>query len=55
MSRSKNLAVKYLIAAVLFFGVMTLSGRLAATYYINPEFLFGLCISASPRYCTSIP
>jgi nitric oxide reductase subunit B len=42
MSRSKNLAVKYLAAAVLFFGVMTLSGLLAATYYINPEFLFGL-------------
>src|SRR5262249_36280503 len=42
MSRSKNLAVKYLAAAVLFFGVMTLSGLFAPIYYINPEFLFGL-------------
>jgi nitric oxide reductase subunit B len=42
MSRSKNLAVKYLAAAVLFFGVMTLSGLMSAVYYINPDFLFGL-------------
>lgn len=42
MSRSKNLAIKYLAAAVLFFGVMTLSGQMSAFYYINPEFLFGL-------------
>jgi nitric oxide reductase subunit B len=41
MSRSKALAVKYLAAAVLFFGVMTLAGLLSATYYINPDFLFG--------------
>ncbi len=42
MSRSKNLAIKYLAAAVLFFGVMTLSGLMSAYYYINPDFLFGL-------------
>jgi nitric oxide reductase subunit B len=42
VSRSKNLAIKYLAAAVLFFGVMTLSGQMSAFYYINPEFLFGL-------------
>jgi nitric oxide reductase subunit B len=42
VSRSKNLAVKYLAAAVLLFGVMTLSGVMSAIYYINPEFLFGL-------------
>jgi nitric oxide reductase subunit B len=42
MSRSKNLATKYLAAAVLFFGVMTLSGLMSAIYYINPDFLFGL-------------
>ena len=42
MSRSKNLAIKYLMAAVLFFGVMTLSGLMSAFYYINPDFLFGL-------------
>jgi len=42
MSRSKNLAVKYLTAAVLLFGVMTLAGLLSAVYYINPDFLFGL-------------
>jgi nitric oxide reductase subunit B len=42
MSTSKNLAVKYLAAAVSFFGVMTLSGLMSATYYVNPEFLFGL-------------
>jgi nitric oxide reductase large subunit len=41
MSRSKALAVKYLAAAVSFFGVMTLAGLLSATYYINPDFLFG--------------
>src|SRR5215472_12850601 len=41
MSRSKALAVKYLAAAVLFFGVMTVAGLLSATYYINPDFLFG--------------
>src|SRR5262252_5221303 len=42
MSRSRNLAVRYLAAAVLFFGVMTLSGLMSAIYYINPDFLFGL-------------
>lgn len=42
MSRSQNLAVKYLTAAVLFFGVMTLAGLLSATYYIEPDFMFGL-------------
>ena len=42
MSRSKNLAVKYLTAAVLLFGVMTLAGLMSAVYYINPDFLFGL-------------
>jgi nitric oxide reductase subunit B len=42
MSRSKNLAVKYLAAALLLFGVMTLAGLMSAVYYINPDFLFGL-------------
>ncbi len=42
MSRSKSLAVKYLTAAVLLFGVMTLAGLMSAIYYINPDFLFGL-------------
>ena len=41
MSRSKNLGIKYLAAAVFFFGVMTLTGLLSATYYIHPDFLFG--------------
>src|SRR5579871_5489215 len=41
MSRSKSLAVKYLAAAVLLFGVMTLAGLASAVYYINPDFLFG--------------
>ena len=30
MSRSKNLAVKYLAAAIFFFGVMTLAGMPAS-------------------------
>jgi len=42
VSRSKNLAIKYLAAAILFFGVMTLSGLLSAAYYINPQLLFGV-------------
>ena len=42
MSRSQRLAIKYLTAAIAFFGVMTLSGLLSAIYYINPDFLFGL-------------
>jgi nitric oxide reductase subunit B len=42
MSRSKNLGVKYLAAAVLLFGVMTVAGLMSAVYYINPDFLFGL-------------
>jgi nitric oxide reductase subunit B len=42
MSRSKNLAIKYLTAAVLLFGLMTLAGLVSAVYYINPDFLFGL-------------
>src|SRR5215470_931102 len=42
VSRSKNLAVKYLVAAILFFGVMTLSGLMSGAYYIQPDFLFGL-------------
>src|SRR5215472_15932764 len=49
MSRSKALAVKYLAAAVLFFGVMTLAGLLSATYYINPDFLFGLMHFSSAK------
>jgi nitric oxide reductase subunit B len=42
MSRSKNLAVEYLCAAVLLFGAMTLAGLLSSVYYLNPDFLFGL-------------
>jgi nitric oxide reductase subunit B len=41
MSRSKNLAVKYLAAAVALFGVMTFAGLVSSVYYIDPEFLFG--------------
>jgi nitric oxide reductase subunit B len=41
MSRSKNLAVKYLAAAIFFFGVMTLAGLLSAAYYVHPDLLFG--------------
>ena len=42
MSRSQRLGIKYLVAAIGFFGVMTLTGLLTAIYYVNPDFLFGL-------------
>ncbi len=42
MSRSQRLAIKYLAAAIAFFGVMTLAGLLSAVYYVDPNFLFGL-------------
>ncbi len=42
MSRSKRLAIRYLAAAVLFFGVMTFAGLLSAAYYIKPDLLFGV-------------
>src|SRR5579864_8546843 len=42
MSRSQRLAIKYLVAAIGFFGVMTLAGLLSATYYVKPDLLFGL-------------
>ena len=42
MYRSQRLALKYLAAAIGFFGVMTLAGLMSAYYYINPDFLFGV-------------
>ena len=42
LSRSKRLGLKYLIAALGLFGVMTAAGLLSATYYLQPDFLFGL-------------
>src|SRR5690242_19598161 len=42
MSRSQLLAIRYLTAAIAFFGVMTLAGLLSAGYYIKPDLLFGL-------------
>jgi nitric oxide reductase subunit B len=42
MYRSQKLAVKYLAAAIILFGVMTLAGLMSAYYYINPDFLFGI-------------
>ena len=42
MYRSQKLAVKYLAAALTLFGVMVIAGLLAAYYYINPDFLFGI-------------
>jgi nitric oxide reductase subunit B len=40
MYRSQRLALKYLTAAMILFGVMVLFGVLSATYYIHPSFLF---------------
>ena len=42
MYRSQKLAIKYMVAAISLFGVMTLAGLLSAYYYINPDFLFGI-------------
>ncbi len=42
MYRSEKLALKYLTAAIVLFGVMTGAGLLTAYYYIDPNFLFGL-------------
>ena len=42
MYRSQKLAVKYLAAAIILFGIMTLAGLMSAYYYINPDFLFGI-------------
>ncbi len=42
MYRSQRLALKYLAAAIAFFGVMIVAGLLSAYYYINPDFLFGV-------------
>ncbi len=42
MYRSQKLAVKYLVAAITLFGVMVVAGLMAAYYYINPDFLFGI-------------
>jgi len=40
MYRSQRLALWYLTAAMVLFGVMVLFGLLSATYYLNPSFLF---------------
>ncbi len=42
MYRSQRLALKYLTAAIVLFGVMIIAGLMAAYDYINPDFLFGL-------------
>src|SRR5207342_1371276 len=42
MYRSQQLALKYFTAAIVLFGVMTVSGLMSAYYYLNPDFLFGL-------------
>ncbi len=42
MYRSQTLALKYMTAAIAYFGVMVAAGLLAAYYYINPDFLFGI-------------
>ena len=42
MYRSQTLALKYFSAAMTLFGIMTVSGLIAAYYYLNPDFLFGI-------------
>lgn len=42
MYRSQQLAVKYLTASIVLFGVMIVAGLMSSYYYIKPDFLFGL-------------
>lgn len=42
MYRSQTLAMHYFVAAGALFGVMIVAGLMAATYYVKPDFLFGL-------------
>ncbi len=42
MYRSQQLALKYLAAAIVLFGVMILAGLISAIEYINSDFLFGI-------------
>src|SRR6516225_2697191 len=42
MYRSQTLALKYFVAAITFFGVMSVTGLLSSYYYLNPDFLFGI-------------
>jgi nitric oxide reductase subunit B len=42
MYRSQVLALKYLAAALVLFGVMILAGLLSAWYYVRPDLLFGI-------------
>ncbi len=41
MYRSQQLAIKYLTAAIVLFGVMILAGLLSASYYVHQDFLYG--------------
>jgi nitric oxide reductase subunit B len=42
MYRSQRLALRYFTAAIVLFGLMTASGLLAATYYIQPSLLYNV-------------
>ena len=42
MYRSQTLALKYFVAAITFFGVMSVTGLFSSYYYMNPDFLFGI-------------
>lgn len=42
MYRSQRLALRYFTAAIALFGVMTVAGLLAATYYIQPSLLYNV-------------
>jgi len=42
MYRSQKLAVRYFVAAVTLFGVMTIAGLLSALYYLHPSLLFNV-------------
>jgi nitric oxide reductase subunit B len=40
MYRSEQLALRYLIASTTIFGIMIVAGLMAATYYVDSNFLF---------------
>lgn len=42
MYRSQKLALRYFIAAITLFGVMTAAGLLSALYYIDPSLLYNV-------------
>jgi nitric oxide reductase subunit B len=42
MYRSQKLALRYLVAAITLFGVMTAAGLLSALYYLDPSLLYNV-------------